>query len=650
LKALEKNRDLRYQAAAEMRADFLRCKRDTDSARVLTVAGIPTPSGTLRTEAPTAALTAPATAHATAAAAMGASGAVAAQGFSKWAWLGGAIFVAAALTVAIVLFQAFGRYDPEVGGGRLRLLVSSETPLSAPNLSSDGKMVVYVLQENGQTDLYVGRAGSGGRTRLTNDDLPEADPKFSPDGEKIVFTRLPRGASTGEICLVPVLGGDVARLAENASYPAWSPDGQRIVFVSRMPGEALQLATMAMDGSDRRMVLTADAAYPFIRYPAWSPDGKNIAFARSTGGVAAEIWMVAAAGGAPQRISNDSASVFSDEPQFTADGRAILHKSNRGGAVNLWLQPVGGGAPQQLTTGSGPDESPSVSRAGAVAFLNLRSRNTLYVAPAAGGESKVLFAHPWFLWAPAFSPDGQEIAFSQSEADGAWHVWTVPVAGGTPKRVTNTPRGEVYPRYSPDGKWIYFFDWVAPRRIWRVPRAGGPIEAFSPGNYPDDAYADPSPDGKSIAYARSDKEVVRIYISAVQNWGRGDGRALTQTGSTLPRWSPDGKWILYSPDRGKENGIFIVPAQGGEPRRISETGGWAVWFPDGKQIAYLAIGNDGNQEVRVVSTHGGAARTLGRLQFSGNNYPIDISPDGKLVVTSNSVHLSSEIWMLTREP
>jgi len=208
----------------------------------------------------------------------------------------------------------------------------------------------------------------------------------------------------------------------------------------------------------------------------------------------------------------------------------------------------------------------------------------------------------------------------------------------------------VYPRYSPDGKWIYFFDWVAPRRVWRVPRLGGPLEPFSPENFPEDTYADPSPDGKSIAVARTDKEIVRIYVGDLQKWGGGEAKALTPTGSTLPRWSPDGKWILYSRDRGKENGIFIAPVGGGEAQRVTQTGGWAVWFPDSQRIAYLAIGSDGNQEIRVTALRGGAERTLGHFHFSGNNYPMDVAPDGKWIATSNSVHLSSEIWMLTREP
>ena len=77
------------------------------------------------------------------------------------------------------------------------------------------------------------------------------------------------------------------------------------------------------------------------------------------------------------------------------------------------------------------------------------------------------------MWAPAFSPDGSEVAFSRSEVDGSWHIWTVGLTGGTPGRLTDTPAGEVYPRFAHDGSSLMFHTWGTPRRIGRVARSGG---------------------------------------------------------------------------------------------------------------------------------------------------------------------------------
>src|SRR5204863_5101526 len=149
----------------------------------------------------------------------------------------------------------------------------------------------------------------------------------------------------------------------------------------------------------------------FFSRPAWSPDGTRLAISRSGGGQAQEIWLLPAAGGAPQRMWQDRPGVFSTDPVFTPDGLGVVHTSSRGGAVNLWVMSVDGKEPVRLTSGAGPDESPSVARNGSIAFVNSRSRATLLIHQVAPGETKTIATHHAVLWAPAFSPDAREIAF-----------------------------------------------------------------------------------------------------------------------------------------------------------------------------------------------------------------------------------------------
>jgi Tol biopolymer transport system component len=126
----------------------------------------------------------------------------------------------------------------------------------------------------------------------------------------------------------------------------------------------------------------------------------------------------------------------------------------------------------------------------------------------------------------------------------------------------------------------------------------------------------------------------------------GEAKRLTQSPSTLPRWSPNGQWIAFSPGRSFESGIFLIGADGTREHRLIQTGSWPAWWPDGKRIAYLVIGPDGSEQIRTVPVEGGPSTPLSGVRFAGTNNPIDLSPDGTLLATSNSVAVSTEIWLL----
>jgi len=533
-----------------------------------------------------------------------------------------------------------GGVQPTAIGGQLTRIVASEFQTIDPALSGDRRMLTYAAEApDARIDLYTARVAGGGRVQITNDDAREETPKFSPDGERIAFTRR-EGDKPPEVRIVPSLGGDAVATIPMAANPAWAPDGTRLVYLRRGDAGVTELVTSGVDGANARVLVRGESTHPFLRHPAWSPDGRQIAFVKGSGGVAGEIWIVPAEGGPPRRAIEDSGSIYSEFPVFTADGRGLVHTSNRGGATNIWLWPLAGGAPVRLTTGPGPDESPTMSNDGAVAFVNSRWRNTLDVHDLGAGTSRVLVTHSPFLWGPAVSPDGREIAFSRSEVDGSWHIWTVPVDGGDPRRLTSGDAGEVYPRYSADGKTILFHTWDAPRRIGQVPAAGGAL-TFLPLNR-GEGFADLSPDGKAIAFSRADGETERVYVAPQSG---GDARLLTHSPATVPRWSPDGSRIAFAANRGYSGGIFVVDRSGANERRISAEGGWPVWWPDGRQIAFLTIGPQGNQ-VRVASITGGDTRLIASIKLAGTNHPFAVFPDGKRIAGTNAVHVSDEIWLL----
>jgi Tol biopolymer transport system component len=553
------------------------------------------------------------------------------------------------LAVAAVVLLIYGRVNKSTSGpmigGKLRLFISSEGDLSGPALSPDGKMVAYIQESGGRDDLYVSRVAGGERVRLTKDDSQKSDPQFSPDGEKIAFVRRVANSAQAELCLVPALGGNITPLVSGASLPAWSPDGSRLAFVLQKQGEADALATSAADGSDLRVILKSDDVYPFFGSMSWSPDGGLLAISRSRGGVNRDIWTVPSQGGTATRLTKDQQGILSDMPVFTPDGIGVVHLSNRGGASNLWWQPLQDKPPVQLTTGPGPDTYPSIARNGTIAFLNSRSRDTVLVYSLSDGTSTTLLSDASRLWAPAFSPDGKGIAYSRGQPDGSWHIWMVSVDGTSARQVTSGKVPEIYPRFAPDGTAIYFNTWgTEPLSIWSVPSKGGPAKPATTSGAFSDAYGDISPDGQSVVFTRTENKVSHIYVAPTD--GRGEPRRVNEGPGTVPRWSPDGKWISFSPNRGFSSGVFIVHPDGTGLRRLTENGGWAVWWPDGEQIGYQVVGTDGNQQIEVFRLKTGEKRILPNLHFIGTNHPFDISRDGKRLVTANTQHISDEIWLL----
>jgi TolB protein len=611
-KALEKDRELRYQSAAELRADLRRLQRSSDSTRVSAARGAPRPAPRWSSR-------------------------------RRWAIAAvaaGTLAAAAALVTWRVLSPPAARLPV---GGRLTLLFSSSSWAYDPALSPDGKLIAWVAHDRGKVDLFVTQVAGGARLRLTDDEAREAAPDFSPDGNRIAFGRFSPGGEQPEVCVISALGGEAVPVVRDATRPRWSPDGACLAFVRPRSGTPSSVATVAADGSDPREVLAGEPLYWALRDLSWAPDGRSLVVARSTGGQATELWLVPIGGGAARQVWDDPPGVFSTFPEFTSDGRGLVHVSNRGGSSNVWYRPLSGGEPVQLTSGPGPDEAPSVAGSGAVAFVSVRERLGLLLHDLATGASKEIATHSSPMWAPVLSPDGTEVAYSRAEADGSWHVWTVPVAGGEPRRLTSSSLPELYPRYTRDGQSITYCTWSSgPDRVWRVPRGGGPPEPLTPQRNDDDQYGEVSPDGRELAFARTENGQTRVYLMPL---GGGAARRLTDGPSTVPHWSPDGTLIAFAPDRSDTGGISVIRPDGTGERRLSATGGWPAWFPDGSRIAYQVLGFDNRQRIRAVGLDGRDLGFVPNVPDAWPNSPIGIGAGDRLVITDATV-LASEIWLL----
>jgi serine/threonine protein kinase len=241
-KALEKDRNLRYQHASELRADLQRLKRDLDSGRTAAV----TPRHRRSRRAAILAFA-------------------------------GAVVAGAAL---IVLQWREDGPPVRLGAPQVSLTQLTTEPgaETQPSLSPDGKTLVYVGRAaTGHQHIYLLRVGGKNPIDLTKDSNDDnSEPAFSPDGERIAFRSERDG---GGIFVMGATGESVNRLTDLGYNPAWSPDGSEIVC-STAKGDfpesrfsVAQLWRIKVATGEKRKVSDGDAVQP-----SWSPHGHRLAY------------------------------------------------------------------------------------------------------------------------------------------------------------------------------------------------------------------------------------------------------------------------------------------------------------------------------------------------------------------------------------
>jgi serine/threonine protein kinase/Tol biopolymer transport system component len=563
-KALEKDRNLRYQSAAEMRADLKRLKRDTDSGRS---AALSAGSAESSAVAGTASLR-----RETAMSQIG-------RPKSK-SWVFACVGLGLLAIASLIYLQSRPLPPPKVSGyvpithdGHRKGLVGT-----------DGSRIFF-NEYPASVSLIAQVSSSGGEIAHVSVSSPTMSLlAVSPDGATLlVADEVGQTAFHGPLWGVPVLGGSPRRLGEAAGQAAaWSPDGQRMVYAD---GHDLFLAKS--DGSvPHRLVSAPDQAY----YPAWSPDGTVIRF--NVGAVGASTPT-----GPLYEVSVNGTNLHPLVPnwhtppeeccgQWTPDGRYFVFQSQG----NIWalaekrsILGNSSGQPVQLTSGPMSFSSPLPSKDGKKLFVvGALARGELVRYDARSAEF-IPFLSGISADSISFSKDGQWVAYV-SFPEGT--LWRSKSDGSQRIQLTYPPLTAVMPSWSTDGQQIVFYAFSGPKpKLYTIATQGGTPREMIPGDPKEEWDPTSSSDGTRIAFGSgsTDPNSTILILDVRTN------QVSTLPGSRgyfSPRWSPDGRYLVALPFASHSLMLFDFATQKWEEiTKISL--GFPNWSKNGDYVYFL---------------------------------------------------------------
>jgi eukaryotic-like serine/threonine-protein kinase len=674
-RALEKDRDLRYQHASDMRAELQRLKRDTDSNRSGAAA-----IATFDSHPSSASSGSSSGAHQSVIAAASGSGVHSLSGVAHASSSSvvihaakhhKAVFIgAAAVMLLLIVGAAYGAYSLFTNrtvaipfqNFAVTQVTNSGRAMSA-SVSPDGKFVVSVINENGKDSLLLRNVATGSNTQvLEPDPLVLRNPVFSPDGNYI-FYRKAVDASTNAFSVyrMPVLGGTpqllvrdvdvgpavsadgkhLAYMRGNDPEPgkyrllssnsdgsdekvlliaplpgpdrlSWSPDGKRIALISHSQAEAQRQISLFDPASSKETLLTSFKDRVFFDL-AWSPDGRGLLVDYVSAEVARpQIGFVSYPGGQFQSLTNDTRGYTT--LSLSADGKSLVSiQSQQSDSVSV--QPASGKGSATAVTGI-PNQS-EVQSTGWDTQGNLlvtTVRSILRLSDDGKQQSTLLSEASGRILSSSICGRGGPILFSSAGLQGratTLNIWRVNADGTHPKQLTSGKDDEV-PLCAPDGASFYYAD-NSTYRVTKMPIDGGTPEIV-----------------KATA-------VPAGFMAGALNF------------------SPDGKWMPLIEAAADPNtqvtthkiALVDVTANSDTPAKLLDArpdiANLIAFTPDGKAVAYNVVENgvgniwaqplDGSKGIMLTNF---TSDRIGWFQFS---------PDGKSLAVARS-HVISDVVLL----
>ena len=628
-RALEKDRDLRYQHASEMRAELQRLKRDTDSSRQ--VASVSEASGA------SVPVVSQQSAHTTSSSAVAAAARQHKFGIGVTSAL--VVLLVAAAGYGVHAFLSSARPIPFQNFSVNKVTESGKVKLVA--ISPDGKYILSVVEGKGQESLWLRNVPTSSNTQVMP---PEAvqylGVRFSPDGNYLYFVRGEPGQALKYLYRAPVLGGTPQKLVTDVdTNVTFSPDGRNLAYVVLNNPELgkLRLVTYSLDTGEGKTLVTGTMNQRLFD-PAWSPDGKTIMCVIQQPGDAISGLVAVDAISGKQSLVFDSKTGLLLNPAWLPDGSGLLaiytgkeNNFKRQQIVEISLRDR---TSRAVTHDVNDYSDLSLSADGHMLATVLREGHydldVVPVSDLSSGKDQPVLSRPV---APTFSwtPDGQILveldvltlihldtgkktpltvqqdgdAFGPSAcADGRYvvtsigghgggttvSIWRIDAVGGNLKQLSPGKLDE-YAMCSPDNRWVYYSDVSSGAKLTKVPLEGGKPERLSelPAFGPD-----LSPDGRLAAFATFAAPVTPRQQLAVIPLDSPQNTKLLEfqhSRSGPVRFTHDGKGVIY-PFRDQEaENLWLQPLDGSPGKQITNFKSERItevhWSFDGSKLGLV---------------------------------------------------------------
>ena len=553
-KALEKDRDLRYQTAGELRADLRRLKRDSESGRVMTT-GTVSPAE------------------------------VAARRWSRAVVF--SLAVSACFVAAVLAYVFRPEQPPPRVTGSKQITSDGFQKLW---MVSDGNRL-YLTETSSSRFLPVQVATAGGEVAPFN--IPLENPFIADaarDGSELLLTGGPNPfQGRNPFWSLPLPAGSPRRLGSLMGHdPVWGPRGQ-LVF-----GQGNDIFVAEHDGATPRRLLTAPAVPMNI---AVSPDETRIRFtALDPVTTLSELWEARADGTALHRLLPG----WNKPPNeccggWTADGDYVF-TSTRDGTSNIWILSEHSSfwhkrspKPVQLTAGplafygSGISSKDGkklfvlgMKQRGELVKYDVRSRE---LVPFLGGIS---------AGDVDFSRDGKWVTYVSYPDDTLWRSRP---DGSERLQLTYSPMRAGVPHWSPDGLQIAFSGITSgkPWKIFLISKDGGTPTAVTSDE--DTQETDPgwSPDGKSLAFGHGTPPLEHIFIEVFDIQSHHISQLPGSQEICCPRWSPDGRYIAGISNDGQK--LLSLDLRNKQTRELAHktTIGYVSWSSDSHYVYFDSL-------------------------------------------------------------